>query len=310
MSTKTKTCCPNCLKEFDVPAEYVGRRATCASCKNKFVVVATTTLATSSAIEPEYELQATQFTPSPVFAKLPQTSQLPPPPPAPYQPTPKKVTLDPKIWVPIAVGLCSLIIGYFAGREHLKYQIRSTMQQAFQGAFSGKTLSKATDAASITKAAPAPELPPLSIGQRFEQSGFALALNRATIGKAKLKSALNKNTVESDEDYLILAFTFSNTEDRKQRSFHDAGSTFSGSQFQLKDDVGNVIRGVDFGFSTKVSGALESNHDIPPGESVNHIKVFSLPLPKTKHVVLTINLNCLGGDGETNYMIPLESIQR
>ena len=330
MSTKTKTCCPNCQKAFDVPTEYLGKRATCASCKTKFVVTAPEPKATD--LE-DYALQAVESSfpawmsspaqpqsvpialapiqSEPLVTAVQKPSQLPPPTPTQYKAKSKRF-VDAKIWVPIVVGLCSLVVGYFAGREHLKYQVRSTVQQAFQNAFPGiAAASKPASTPSVTKATqPPPELPPLSIGQQFQQTGFSLALTKATIAKAKLKSSFGDNTVESDEDQLILSFTFSNTEDRKQRAFHDGGSTFSSSKLRLKDDVGNVIRGVDFGFSAKLIGTLDSYHDIPPGESVNHIKVFSLPLPKTKYVVLTIDLTCLGGDGEMSYLIPMASISR
>ncbi len=307
MST-TKTSCPNCSKAFDVPTEYLGKRATCASCKNKFVVAAVEPIAPVDG----YARQAEPAFPDPAEPPYKPT-QSPPPTPSQAKPVPvmapAKRFVEPKTWVPVLVGVCSLVVGFFAGREQMKYQIRSTMQQAFQSAFPGLAPKPAANA-NVTKA-PAPvELPPLAIGQRFEKPGFALALTKASIGKAKLKAVIGKTTFESDDDYLIMSFMFSNTEDRKQRAFHDSGSKFSGSQFQLKDDVGNVIRGVDFGYSSKLIGALVDYHDIAPSESVEHTKVFSLPLPKTKHVVLTINLECLGGDGEMSYIIPMESIAR
>lgn len=327
-TTKIKTSCPSCSKSFDVPVEYLGKRATCASCKTKFLVAAMEPPVSTSV--DDYSLQADPALPdwisSPVLMATPSPTvppksvepQLKPiqltPPPAPSQPKAiqEKQAVKPKLWVPIVVGACSLIFGYFAGREHMKYQIRSTMQQALQSAFPGLAPkpAAANPVSPITKAAAPVDVPPLAIGQQYQKPGLALALTKATIAKAKLKTTLGKSTVETDDDYLVMSFTFSNTEDRKQRAFHDGGSTFSSSQLRLKDDVGNVIRGMDFGFSSKVVGALESYHDIAPGESVEHIKVFSLPLPKTKHIVLTINLECLGDDGEVSYMIPIESIAR
>ena len=78
----------------------------------------------------------------------------------------------------------------------------------------------------------------------------------------------------------------------------------------MNDDVDNVIRGVDYGFSTSVVGALKQPHDIQPGESATHVKVFSLPPPKTRSLTLSIDLACLGQEGSVEYQIPMEQVQK
>lgn len=326
MSTKTKTSCPNCLKAFDVPAEYIGKRATCAGCKTKFVVAE----AIPESPKDEYALQAElpPAAPTPLAfpawdsiatasnnnaaTKPPSLPPTKPPVSLPASPSKLKKFLDLKVLIPT---LLALVLGYFAGREHLKYQIRSTMQQAFQGFAAGanKPLANvpSTNAPSNTPAPKAilgePELPTLSVGQPFKKPGYTVTCTSANIAKVGLRSAIDKKTtIESDTDYLAIRLEFANTEERKQRMFRDPGSRFAAGPFRVKDDVGNAIRGIDFGFQVKVVGALESPHDIAPGESVSHIEVFALPLPKTQHIVLTVDLECIGGEGEVSYLIPMQ----
>jgi len=59
-----------------------------------------------------------------------------------------------KYAVPIAVGAVCLVVGYFFGREHIKYEIRSAITDAFTGALGG-TSSLAED--NKKKRGPTPE---------------------------------------------------------------------------------------------------------------------------------------------------------
>jgi hypothetical protein len=80
--------------------------------------------------------------------------------------------------------------------------------------------------------------------------------------------------------------------------------------FRLRDDVDNVIRGINYGIASKPVGALTGSEDIAPGSSATHVELFSIPPPKTEFLVLTVDLACLGGDGEIEFKIPASSIAK
>lgn len=108
---------------------------------------------------------------------------------------------------------------------------------------------------------------------------------------------------------LILSFAFANTDDRRILRFRE-GNQFLAGHFQLRDDVDNVIRGINYGIASKPVGALTGSEDIAPGSTATHIELFSIPPPKTEFLVLTVNLACLSGDGEIEFKIPASSIAR
>ena len=99
-----------------------------------------------------------------------------------------------------------------------------------------------------------------------------------------------------------------NLDERKILTFREANQ-FGPNNFRIKDDVDNVIRGVNFGFSLKVIGALKLE-DIEPGKTVSHVQVFSMPPPKTEHLVLTVDLKCFGLTDEVKFLIPGSAIAR
>lgn len=72
-----------------------------------------------------------------------------------YAPSPGR--RDPRIYVVVALFV-GLIFGYFAGREHIKYEFRSALQSSFGGlskAFGGNTAPKPSE----SKPTAVPEVP-------------------------------------------------------------------------------------------------------------------------------------------------------
>lgn len=76
----------------------------------------------------------------------------------------------------------------------------------------------------------------------------------------------------------------------------------------MRDDVDNVIRGVNYGTGSPV-GALTGNEDILPGDEVTHVVIFSVPPPKTRYLILTMDLGAFGSEGETRFKIAVENIK-
>ena len=145
----------------------------------------------------------------------------------------------------------------------------------------------------------------LSLSERY----YLRALDKdARIEAPVLKDIMGKDAKGKDP-VLILSFDFWNTDDRRILRFKE-DNPFLGSHFKLRDDVDNVIRGVSYGIGSKPKGALTSSDDIEPGKSASHIEFFSVPPPKTQFLILTIDLECLGGEGEVEFKIPANAIQQ
>lgn len=149
---------------------------------------------------------------------------------------------------------------------------------------------------------------PLAIGQSHKTDQFAFTLDGAKIATTQLKTAMGDTRGGKDPD-LILSFTINNLDDRRILRFRE-GNQFLRGHFNLKDDVDNVIRGIDYGIMSKPIGALSGTEDILPGATATHIEVFSVPPPKTEFLILTVNMACVGGDGEVEFKIPVSSITK
>lgn len=173
---------------------------------------------------------------------------------------------------------------------------------------SGTTANTGSSPEPDSAPLPPAEPLPLAIGQPHKTDQFAFTLDAAKIATTKLKTAMGDIREGKDPD-LILSFTIKNLDDRRILQFRE-GNQFLAGHFQLRDDVDNVIRGINYGIMSKPVGALTGTEDILPGATATHIEVFSVPPPKTEFLILTVNLACLGGDGEVKFKIPASSISK
>jgi hypothetical protein len=228
----------------------------------------------------------------------------------------------PKWAIIAAPAVVTLIAGYFIGREHVKYEIRSTFANAAEafskglgnGPFGGSKTAGTKSGLSSGKASstetPSPIEKPrqFKLGESVQEKGFTIALKDARIEAPELKDLMGEDTKGKDP-VLILSFDFLNTDDRRILRFKE-DNPFMASRFRLRDDVSNMIRGVSYGIGAKPKGALTSTDDIEPGTAASHVEFFSVPPPKTQFLILTINLACLGGEGEVEFKIPANSIRQ
>ena len=315
---KESISCPNCGTSFNVARENEGKRAKCAKCQQSFTIKFPES-------QPEFagfpDPISEPVVPSPSFAESISPPAIPKAKPvAPKPATPKSITI-PKWAIMAAPAVVTLIAGYFIGREHVKYEIRSTFANAAE-AFSkglgngplgskksgGSQSGTSSGKASSTEAPPPIEKPrQFNLGESLQEKGFTIALKDARIEAPELKDLMGKDAKGKDP-VLILSFDFWNTDDRRILRFKE-DNPFLGSHFKLRDDVDNVIRGVSYGIGSKPKGALTSSDDIEPGKSASHIEFFSVPPPKTQFLILSIDLACLGGEGEVEFKIPANAIR-
>jgi hypothetical protein len=122
--------------------------------------------------------------------------------------TPYKIAERYKTKMPtwIIPALLGLILGYFVGREHIKYEIRQTFQAAAEGvkrsvgaALSGSIMSSEPD----KKEAPSPKLK--------EPAPFSIALNKKSFQAADYRAGI--------QAAITFALTFDNLTSKDIRAF-------------------------------------------------------------------------------------------
>ena len=219
-------------------------------------------------------------------------------------------------WRSIAVpAVVTFLLGYFIGREHVKYELRaafSNMAEAFSEGFGDRddeTVSSSSTADRSPAAEPSRQLAAqLMLGQTYQSDEFEITLTKATIGPTRVRDLMDQIKVGTTP-VLSVVFSITNIDNRRILRFRKGNRSMSG-HFQLRDDVSNRIRGVSYGFGSEPIGALTGSEDITPGATVTHLEVFAVPPPKTEFLLLTVDLACLGGEGTVEYKIPASNIAR
>lgn len=332
---KESVLCPNCHSEFLVDRKLEGKKAKCAKCNQSF----------SIRFDKEVSIRPPDPFDAPVSTLEMSTDQVSPTPPhsVPTPPVPpvrvnspnssfvEKKTTRTKVSVPLwsmilIPAVVSFIVGYFTGREHVKYQIQSSFAHAFGKMFSGSSNSDRNDASKTTPSASngidldslyrdssdsngkGKIVPRLNLGETYKGDGFTFTVREASIGLTTIKNMFGGNGTGKNPD-LSLSIAIENTDDRKILVFREA-NRFLSQHFSLRDDVDNVIRGVDYGATSKPLAALSGGTDILPGQLVGHVELFTIPPPKTKFLILTVDMACVGSGGTLEVSIPVDSISR
>lgn len=212
----------------------------------------------------------------------------------------------------IGGAIALLVLGYFIGREHLKYEIRQGLMKAFSGftesidSQAGSSLSgvRRESLGSIDSTEDS-EQEPLPMGTAFESDSFTVRVVGAVIDRPRVRD-WGEDKLASNR-HLMIHLQIKNLDDRRQLSVRSE-SVFGGSPFYLQDDVQNSVRRVSFGTGTSVIGSFEGKIDPLVGETV--IGCFEQPLPKTESLELTVDLDdLLGKKGKVRFSIPVEAIE-
>ncbi len=214
--------------------------------------------------------------------------------------------------VAVASSLVSLLVGYFTGREHLKYQIRSSVESA--GKQFVQNVQKGLENAfgmDVARPEPAEPVATLSIGKTFDTPTASITVTSAKIERPILNGGFSGRPRPLEEDCLVISLTMANKDDRKQLNV-SYGSQFSPGVFRLYDDVGNDISTTFFssaGSEFAMINAHPSHKDIDPETSVSHVVAFDMPLPKTKSLTLLVDLAVIGEDGAVKFEIPIDAVE-
>jgi hypothetical protein len=253
--------CKSCGKKLKATEQHVGKKAKCSNCGNVVVIQAPVKAADPQPAPSNNEtdfmssyVEPPQVPPPAVFTSVP-----PGPPPVQVisvqSPSlPRSVHRRPGVAMAGVAVLC-LVVGYFAGREHLKYQmsnaletVREQFSKGIAKAFSPPDPKAAPPNLASDAASPdVPAIPEVLIEQPYRTEQIEITLTKAQVGIVPLKNTIGGDTTTSAEPALALSFSVRNPHDRKILTF-SGESTFS-QKFKLYDDVDNYSGDRSYGAS-------------------------------------------------------------
>ena len=319
-ASKSKAACPSCKARFVIPEGMVGKKAKCPKCGQPFIIAVADGQPPRTPVEPP-KTASKQPEPSPPVAApagpppyFEATVFTPPAIAAPSTPRSAKTVGLPAWALTVGIPLLTLVFGYFIGREHLKYQMRSAFADFGKNVAEGMRQIGAPGLpvpalrAAADPVVPPPQVPKIALGEIHDAGQFTVQVAGAKIGPVRLRD-FRDDSFESDSPYLGVAIQFRNKDERKSLRFSGTRA-FNTSRFQVRDDVDNIVRPVGFGITTKVVGAIEDVEELNPEESLQHLAVFEVPLPKTQSLKLTIDLGCFDGEGEIQVEIPYDAVEK
>jgi hypothetical protein len=267
--------CPSCFASYKLPLNAEGRQAKCKKCGERFVVRFKT---------------ATQIAKPKDIAK-----------PALH----KNSNLRWLVVLPIAIVLC--YAGYFFGRR----QPQENLAQAEQIDPDAQETLVEPEPEPIPEPEPVSELieepePVVTpVGEADVDDDVGVAISNAVITTPPLLDPVRDKLDLDTTPRLLLFLQIVNFHERKLVQFRRHTKSFL-----LHDDVGNLIRTVDYGTKTLALGEISDDTDINPGESAVHIVAFVLPPPKTESLILSVDREWWGGKGTARLELPVSSIQR
>ena len=135
----------------------------------------------------------------------------------------------------------------------------------------------------------------------------SIQLKSSKIDFVELKSTIGNRESTSIEKYLICSFLVRNQDERKIIIYSDPDVGVS--HFAARDDVDNVIRGIKPSITESVVGSIRSGHDLQPGEESVIIKVFRVPPPKTKFLMVTVDMSAFSMQGQAQFKLDSSEIE-
>ena len=223
----------------------------------------------------------------------------------------------------VFVALLCLVLGYFAGREHLKYEIKSAVTSAVEGvkqsfADLGKGLAPpgttGSSPANIeTEAVKGKESSPevwSSAESPVNHDVAQLRIVSVKVGKAKAKKLMDKETTDTKEDILKIEIVVTNTSSSLKLGYMTwgAGGSLLGSDHtRLKDNFGNSYSRV---LSSNLDSVVGRTYyaSVYPGKTVRDILLFEKPVDDVKHLDLELPAKNFDGKGVLRIRIPAAMI--
>jgi hypothetical protein len=309
--SKARAHCPHCASRFTLPREYGGRRAKCVRCHQRFVVQFDDGSAANGSHvhsipqnDPDIRAQAAAVISSPFQAAVRESAA---------DQMPRRL---PRWSLGLLGSAGALVVGFVAGSEYSKYRFRNGTTQARHSV--AKRFVPDVETPALPHAEPSSAamsdgstrgiLARRMIGESFDADGFTLVLLEARVTTSQDAQTLAAVGIETAAGF-IAELQIENTDDQQTLHLH-ADDMFGPSHFRLRDNADNPIGKVGVDNGLDVSEALGGAREIGPGATAAHFELFDVPPAGVEYLILTVDLECFGGDGEIEFQIPGDQIKR
>jgi hypothetical protein len=187
-------------------------------------------------------------------------------------------------------AILTFVIGFFGGRELLKYQIRSAMQEAAGPLFSASEHR----GASATNA------------DKDSFPGFTVTIGEAGMGKVKLQDYDGRIGSSSEEAFYINVQVSNPSPTNKH---YYCGASNSRGNAILVDEFGNEYTRITSSYGSKIVGQIDGE-DLMPGKAIDDLYVFKLPFEKAKKLRFTIPAESIGSKKDKVMEFDLSKLKR
>jgi hypothetical protein len=220
----------------------------------------------------------------------------------------------------VGAAFLALLAGYVAGSYHPMNQLYSRFMEASRTVIDNYRLPPGGllgDALEVTDSDESPtdlrdrirlassgfdEESLLEIGDEYATEGFSVTLTEARFARPDGPPSEGQSTPPKGATALICTLLITNTADETVLPIGRPES-FDRRTFSLRDSSEQRLRDVEFAIH-EVGDALSSSREIAPGEQRTYVATFTIPRPMAEPLILSINLEALGGMGRVRFDIP------
>jgi hypothetical protein len=143
------------------------------------------------------------------------------------------------------------------------------------------------------------------------QGDVQLKVTAVKVGQVPLKETIGDGEGRSKDTLLSIHIEITNLSETKKLDYRTWGGRAISfrSRMSLTDNFDNSYKVINFGFGSKVKGAVELE-SVYPGKAVGDVLVFEEPIGKVEHLNLELPAEQFGGTGMMRIRIPASMIQK
>jgi hypothetical protein len=142
------------------------------------------------------------------------------------------------------------------------------------------------------------------------QGDVTVRIKSVVIGKVPLKDQIRGSRSASADPLLAIEVEIANVGLNKKvqyQTFMGRGFSLGLDYTTLRDNFDNIYKRIDFGFSSKPTGATESE-SIYPGKSITDVLIFEPPIETAQYLNLELPAQNFGGTGMLRIRIPMSMV--
>lgn len=150
-----------------------------------------------------------------------------------------------------------------------------------------------------------PDRPLRSLGEEFVEDGFSVALTDVHLKERNVSTSSRGSIRRSEEVTLICSLRVTNNDAQNVLQIRQSNAT----ALNLFTIAGSQVN--NFRALTSLSGRKDPKfaEEILPGEQQTYSPEFSLPSLKVERLLLTVDLQAIGGHGRVSFAVPVKEIR-